>query len=112
MHACTWTQFSIIPVSVLSLYNSIFFFNRLIQVEFLVSFLERQLASHVQETALRCIHFLLRNNPGLKLYCSTSFEVPDGQTLEHSPSLYQAWKDDEIVDLNKLLSDSEVEYHV
>ncbi|CAJ2664987.1 unnamed protein product [Trifolium pratense] len=69
-------------------------------VDFLVSFLERQLTSHVHETALRCIHFLFRNNPALKLYCNTSFEVPDGQAL--SPSEYEAWKgdwtDDEMVE--------------
>ncbi|GAU40256.1 hypothetical protein TSUD_60460, partial [Trifolium subterraneum] len=80
------------------------------KVDFLVSFLERQLTSHVHETALRCIHFLFRNNPALKLYCDTSFEVPDGQGL--SPSEYEAWKgdctDDEMVQLKELLSDSEV----
>lgn len=80
-------------------------------VDFLVSFLEGQLTSHVQETALRCIHFLFRNNPSLKLYCNTSFEVPDGQALDLSPSEYETWKgdwtDNEMVELNKLLSDSE-----
>ncbi|KAK2381133.1 integrator complex subunit protein [Trifolium repens] len=79
-------------------------------VDFLVSFLERQLTSHVHETVLRCIHFLFRNNPALKHYCDTSFEVPDGQGL--SPSEYEAWKsdwtDDEMVELNELLSYSEV----
>lgn len=81
-------------------------------MDFLVSFLERQLTPHVKETALRCIHFLFRNNPGVKLYCSTSFEVPNGQAMVHSPSEYEDWKgdwtDDEMVELNKLLSDSEV----
>lgn len=83
-----------------------------IQVEFLISFQERQLTSHVQETTLRCIHFLSRNNPSLKLYCNTSFEVPDGNGVELTPSEYEVWKgdwtDDEMVELNKLLSDFEL----
>ncbi|KAJ1389762.1 Armadillo-type fold [Sesbania bispinosa] len=81
------------------------------QVDFLLSLLKREITSHVEETTLRCLHFLFRNNPALKLYFSTSFEIPDGQTLEHLPSEYQAWKDDwrddGIVELNKLFSDSE-----
>ncbi|XP_058735210.1 uncharacterized protein LOC131607206 [Vicia villosa] len=81
-------------------------------VDFLVSFLERQLTLHVRETVLRCIHFLFRNNPSLKLYSNTSFEVPDGQSMELSPSEYEAWKgdwtDDEMLELNKLFSESEV----
>ncbi|XP_004505570.1 uncharacterized protein [Cicer arietinum] len=81
-------------------------------VEFLISFQERQLTSHVQETTLRCIHFLSRNNPSLKLYCNTSFEVPDGNGVELTPSEYEVWKgdwtDDEMVELNKLLSDFEL----
>ncbi|KAJ1397507.1 Armadillo-type fold [Sesbania bispinosa] len=81
------------------------------QVDFLLSLLKREITSHVEETTLRCLHFLFRNNPALKLYFSASFEIPDGQTLD-SPSEYQAWKDDwrddGIVELNKLFSDSEV----
>lgn len=35
------------------------------------------------------------------LHCSTSFHIPCGQTLGHSRSRYEAWKDDEIIELNK-----------
>lgn len=37
------------------------------------------------------------------LHCSTSFLVPCGQTLGHSQSRSEAWKDDEIVELNQKL---------
>ncbi|KAJ1381959.1 Aspartic peptidase domain superfamily [Sesbania bispinosa] len=47
---------------------------------------------HVNPTKLYCI-----------LHCNTSFQVPAGQTLENSPTGYQVWKDDEIVELNKKL---------
>ncbi|XP_057441641.1 uncharacterized protein LOC130733462 isoform X2 [Lotus japonicus] len=81
------------------------------EVDFLLSFVKREVASHVQETASKCIHYLLKNNPALKLYCNESFELPDGQTLEHSPSEDQAWKDDwrddEIVELKNLFPDLE-----
>ncbi|KAI5387836.1 hypothetical protein KIW84_073793 [Lathyrus oleraceus] len=79
-------------------------------VEFLVSFLERQSTFRVRETVLRCLHFLFRNNPSLKLY--SKFEAPDEQSMELSPSEYEAWKgdwtDDEMLELNKLFSDSEI----
>ncbi|XP_057441624.1 uncharacterized protein LOC130733460 isoform X2 [Lotus japonicus] len=81
------------------------------EVDFLLSFVKREVASHVQETASKCIHYLLKNNPALKLYCNASFELPDGQTLQHPPSEDQAWKDDwrndEIVELKNLFSDLE-----
>ena len=80
------------------------------QVEFLVSFLERQSTFRVRETVLRCLHSLFRNNPSLKLY--SKFEAPDEQSMELSPSEYEAWKgdwtDDEMLELNKLFSDSEI----
>ncbi|XP_022640506.1 uncharacterized protein LOC106775218 isoform X2 [Vigna radiata var. radiata] len=37
------------------------------------------------------------------LHCSTSFLVPCGQTLGHSPSISEAWKDGEIFELNQKL---------
>ncbi|KAK7381232.1 hypothetical protein VNO78_33763 [Psophocarpus tetragonolobus] len=46
----------------------------------------------VKSTKLYCI-----------IQCNTSFNVPCGQTLEHSQSGYEAWKDDEIVQLNQKL---------
>ncbi|XP_061354659.1 uncharacterized protein LOC133299235 [Gastrolobium bilobum] len=88
-------------------------------VDYLLSFLKREITSHVQETAVSCLNFLIRKGvcqytPALKLCCSTSFQVLEGQTLEQSPSEYQAgkydWTDDEIVVLNKLFSDSGVHF--
>ncbi|KAL2335425.1 hypothetical protein Fmac_016638 [Flemingia macrophylla] len=49
-------------------------------------------------------NFLVKSS---KLYCmlicSTSFHVPRGQPIGHLQSGYEAWKDDEIVELNQKL---------